>query len=268
MNLRYDKYNRRHRLARRLLISVISFIALIWAWWIVSEISATTAFPSPGETWAALVDFYNNGYVYTGSFWETVSKSLSTFLKGVLLALIIALPLGLLLGYFSLLNEFATPIVEVLKPVAPIAWAPILGIVFHSSLTAGILVVFIGIFFPLLSNVSFGVRKIDPNVIDAAETLGASKLKIFYKVLMPAAIPYVMNGLKIGLGIGWMCIVAAEMYSASGGLGYMVSVAANTGNAPMVMAAIIVIGLLGICTVSLSEQVNKIVGKWAGISNE
>jgi len=268
MSFKYDKYDKRHRFVRKLLISVVSLIALIWVWWLVSEMSATTAFPSPMETWNALVQFYNEGYTYTGSFWETIGRSMNTFLKGVGLALIIALPLGLLLGYYALLNEFASPIIEVLKPIAPIAWAPILAIVFSSSATAGVLVVFIGIFFPLLTNISFGVKNIDSSIVDAARTLGASKFAVVYKVLLPAAIPYMLNGLKIGLGIGWMCIVAAEMYSSSGGLGYMVATAGSVGDAPMVMAAIIVIGLLGMCTVSASEQLNRIVGRWVGINHD
>ncbi|MCL2295964.1 MAG: ABC transporter permease subunit, partial [Methanomassiliicoccaceae archaeon] len=171
-----------------------------------------------------------------------VSTSMSTFLKGFLLAFAVAVPVGLVLGYSKILRDFATPIIEVLRPIAPIAWAPIFMLSLGYSI-GPMLVVFIGIFFPLLTNVIFGVKKIDPSWIDAAKTLGASQFQVFYKVMMPSAIPYVMNGIKVGLGIGWMCIVAAELYASPlGGIGFYLAEQAGIGYWPGAYAALVIIG--------------------------
>ena len=125
---------------------------------------------------------------------------------------------------------------------------------------------FIGIFFPLLTNIIFGVKKIDQNLIDAAKTLGANRVQIFLKVMIPSAIPYLMNGIKVGLGVGWMCIVAAEMYSpVSIGVGYCLSSMCQNSLWPSVFAILVVIAIMGIMTTSLAEYVQKRISKRMGM---
>ena len=213
MSFVYDKHNKTHRRIRKVLIIIASLIIFVEIWWVLAIVAHTQAVPTPLQTWDALVDLYQRGDTMTKlTMWDYIASSMSTFLKGFLLALVVALPVGLILGTFRTLNEFVNPMIEVLRPIAPIAWAPILMLAINYQ-TGPMLVVFIGIFFPLLTNIIFGVRKIDNNLIDAAETLGASRMQVFVKVLVPSTIPYLMNGIKIGLGIGWMCIVAAELYA-------------------------------------------------------
>ena len=176
-----------------------------------------------------------------------------------------ALPAGLILGTFRTVNEFVNPMIEIIRPIAPIAWAPILMLAINYQ-TGPMLVVFIGIFFPLLTNIIFGVRKIEPNLVDAAETLGASRLQVFVKVLVPSTIPYLMNGIKIGLGIGWMCIVAAELYATPlGGIGFYLAEQASAGFWPGAYAAIVVIAILGLMTSGLAEYIHKFVSKRMGM---
>ena len=187
------------------------------------------------------------------------------FLKGFLLALVIALPVGLILGTFKTVNEFVNPMIEIIRPIAPIAWAPILMLAINYQ-TGPMLVVFIGIFFPLLTNIIFGVRKIEPNLIDAAETLGASSLQVFVKVLVPSTIPYLMNGIKIGLGIGWMCIVAAELYATPlGGIGFYLAEQAGQGYYEGAFAAIVIIAILGILTAGLADYIHRTISKRMGV---
>ncbi|MDR1955053.1 MAG: ABC transporter permease [Candidatus Methanoplasma sp.] len=265
--IKYDENNRYHRFARTVVISAISLSLFFLVWWAVSIIAIKPAIPTPLQTWNALVDVYLNGDRMTGiSLGKYVSSSMMTFLKGFLLALAVAVPVGLILGYSKLLRDFANPVIEVLRPIAPIAWAPIFILSLGYS-TGPILVVFVGIFFPLLTNVVFGVRKIDPNWIDAAKTLGASQLQVFYKVMMPSAIPYVMNGIKIGLGIGWMCIVAAELYATPlGGIGFYLAEQATAGNWPGAYAALVVIAILGLLTIGVADYVHRIISKRMGMA--
>ncbi|MDD2626890.1 MAG: ABC transporter permease [Candidatus Methanomethylophilus sp.] len=263
---KYDKHNKYHRAVQQTAIVIVSLVIFVEAWWVLSILANTPAVPTPGETWDALVNLVNNGDTVTDiSLWSYIGASLGTFLKGFLLALLVAVPLGLILGTFNTLNEFATPIIEILRPIAPIAWAPILILAINYTI-GPILVVFIGIFFPLLTNVVFGVSKIDSSLLDAAKTLGASRAQIFVKVMVPSTVPYIMNGVKVGLGIGWMCIVAAELYAPTlAGIGYFLSEQATLGYWPGAFAAIIVIAVLGLLTTGVAEYVHKFIAKRMGM---
>ncbi len=266
MDFEYDKNNKNHRRLRGALIIVCSLIMFVEIWWVIAIVAKTQAIPTPLETWDALMDLIKNGDPMTKlSLGDYIGSSMSTFLKGFFLALFIALPVGLLLGSFKTLNEFINPMIEIIRPIAPIAWAPILMLAINYK-TGPMLVVFIGIFFPLLTNVIFGVKKIDRNLIDAAQTLGASSGQIFRKVLFPSTVPYVMNGIKIGLGIGWMCIVAAELYATPlGGIGFYLAEQASAGYWPGAYAAIVIIAVLGLMTAGVAEYIHKFVSKRMGI---
>ena len=273
MVFKYDKHNKYHRLARSAVITVISLAVLVWVWWLASMMVPSmlglniSPIASPVDSFAALIDFIQHGdpSMEHRSFASWVGASLSTFVKGFVLALVIALPAGLIMGNYIAAREFFTPWVEVLRPIAPIAWAPVFVAVFQAA-TGSILVVFVGIFFPLLTNIIFGVQKIDPILVDAAKTLGASNAQIFMKVLVPSAIPYLMNGIKIGLGVGWMCIVAAEMYSTKvSGIGYFVKDMIDGGSYAYGFAGIIVIAVLGLLTTGVAEYISKRVSRKMGV---
>lgn len=266
MEFKYDKHNKYHRFGRTVLITIISLVAFIIIWWEVSILAHTPAIPTPLQTWNALIDLIQNGDTMTGiSLGTYIQSSMTTFIKGFLLALVVAVPLGLVLGTFKTLNEFATPVIEVLRPIAPIAWAPIFMLAINYS-TGPMLVVFVGIFFPLLTNVVFGVKKMDPQLVDAARTLGASQTQTFVKVLVPSTVPYVMNGIKIGLGIGWMCIVAAELYATPlGGIGFYLAEQATAGYWPGAYAGIVVIAILGLLTTGVADYIHRFVSKRMGM---
>ncbi|MDR2845761.1 MAG: ABC transporter permease [Candidatus Methanoplasma sp.] len=225
-----------------------------------------TTVPSPAAMWEALTYFMENGDRTTGhTLNEYVVSSFTTFIKGFLVALVVAFPLGLLLGYSNILREFASPAIDVLRPIAPVAWAPVFVVLWGYSL-GPLMVVFVGIFFPLLTSVTFGVRKIDPLWYDAAKTLGASQLQIFQKIVIPASIPFLMNGVKIGLGIGWMCIVSAELYASPvGGLGAFIVDQAAANYWPGVYVGIFLVGILGILTVGVADYLHKTLSKRMGM---
>ena len=206
-----DKNNRWHRWLRTLTITICSLVIFLLLWWDLALLVQTAAIPTPDKVWKAAVDLFTNGDAVTGiSMWANIWISLRRFLEGFALAFLVAIPIGMLMGYSKTFKEFMDPVFEILRPIAPIAWAPVL--LFATGYTWGpVLVVFIGIFFPLVSNTVFGVKKIDHSLIDAARTLGSSNTQVFYKVMFPCAVPYIMNGIRVGSGIGWMCIVASEL---------------------------------------------------------
>lgn len=272
MTFRYDKHNKYHRFARTALISAISLAVLLWVWWLASIVVKSqldfnnSPLASPQDSFAALADLINNGDpMEHRSLWSWVWSSLEKFIKGFILALVIALPLGLLMGKFKFVKEFFSPWVEVIRPIAPIAWAPIFVIIFQAT-NGSIMVVFVGIFFPLLTNIIFGVEKIDKVLIDAAKTLGASDIQVFIKVLVPSTVPYLMNGVKVGLGVGWMCIVAAELYNTTlSGIGYYVKFMIDNSSYDYAFAGIIVIAILGLLTTGVAEYISRVVSKRMGM---
>ena len=260
---RYDSDNKYCKAAKMVMCTAISLIGLYLVWEFASWYIDRTVVPTPEATWAALKDFAINGdSTAGGTMLEYMGTSFETLLKGFFLALIIAYPLGLLLGTSKTLRSLVSPALNVLRPIAPVAWAPVLVILLQSGANGAMVVVFIGVFFPLLTSVIFGVTKTDKGWIDATKTLGANKLQTFWIVTIPGSVPYLMNGIKTGIGIGWMCIVSAELYASSvGGLGNYITNQAGIGAWPYVFAGIVLIGLLGLITVTVVELLSKTVDK-------
>ena len=247
---------------------MVSLALFILFWWLVAEWGYFETIPMPQDTFAALWSLIQNGDpINKISLWTEIRSSLTTFAKGTAIALVVAIPLGLLLGYVKPLRELATPIIEVLRPVAPIAWAPIFIATKALGYTWGpALVVFMGMLFPILTSTIFGVQRIDSSWIDASKTLGASRFQIFYKIVLPASVPYVLNGFKTALGVGWMCIVAAEIYATSlGGIGFFVYSMAQNFYWDYAFAGIIVIAVLGLLTTGVAEHVSKYISKRMGM---
>jgi NitT/TauT family transport system permease protein len=196
---------------------------------------------------------------------EHIYASLKRFFMGFILAFALAVPVGLLMGRLWTADAAGKPIVELFRPIPPIAWIPIFLVVF-GIFWGPIAIVFLGIFFPILLNIQFGARSVDPTLIDAARTLGARRLDIFLKVVLPFTVPYLMTGVTVGLGIGWMCIVAAEMLGAvGGGVGYFIFATAGNSQFPYTYAGMLMIGILSILTTGVAGLVERRVSKWVGM---
>jgi len=264
--IHYDENNRKHRFVRSVVVLILSLITFVLVWWFITYMADLNAFPTPDKVFDALIKLIRDGDTMNHhTLWEYISSSFSTFLKGFAIAFAISVPLGLLLGYIGILREFTAPWIEVVRPIAPIAWAPIFIISFGLNLGPA-LVVSVGIFFPMLTSIIFGVQRIDKNWIDASKTLGAGQLQMFTKVVLPATVPYILNGMKVGLGVGWMCIVAAELYAKQlGGIGHYLLIMTDNGLWANAFAAIIVIAVLGLMTTGVAEYVSKYVSRRMGL---
>lgn len=221
--------------------------------------------PYPREVLAAFVDSFQNADVNGITMWGHIYASLKRVLAGFLLALAVALPAGLLMGRSSTSHWLGRPIVESFRPIPPLAWIPIFIVVF-GLFWGPVGVVFLGIFFPILYNVMFGSRSVDPILIDAARTLGAKKSDLFLKVVLPFTLPYLMTGITVGLGIGWMCIVAAEMLGGvGGGVGYYIADRAGSQDYEYMYAGMVVIAILGTLTTGVAGLLENRIYKWMGM---
>ena len=254
------------KLLKTLIIVIISLTAFVLVWWGLSIWANTEYLPDPGEVYTAFIKSYSQlDPGLNTTMWQNIWASLQRFVWGFLLAFVVAVPLGLLMGSSRLVETFSRPIVEVFRPIPPIAWVPILILLF-GYIMGPIITIFIGVFFPILSSVIFGVRSVDPVLIDAAKTQGAKRWHVFSKVIMPFTVPFIMTGIRIGMGIGWMCIVAAEIIGGQGGgVGFYISYQSDIGRYAYAYAGMATLAILGLLTTSLSGYIENRVNKRMGM---
>ena len=175
--------------------------------------------PSPVQIIAAVQELAVQGLPQGSRLLFHCLYSLERVGLGFVLALVAAIPLGILCGWSRLLRDMLTPVIETLRPIPPLAWIPLAILWFGIGLRSAAFIIFLGCFFPILLSTMSGVLSVDPVLISAAKTLGATRRQIFYKVLLPGATPSIFTGLRIGLGIGWMTLVAAEFTGVKSGYG-------------------------------------------------
>jgi ABC-type nitrate/sulfonate/bicarbonate transport system permease component len=264
---------------RHLIISIISLAAFIEIWalysaWLRGDppfefrhwVVTAEYIPYPWTVFHAFVGSFTVPDPFSGLYMtDHIYASLKRISIAFFLSFVTAVPLGLLLGRSRTAESISNPLVEMFRPIPPLAWVPIFLVIFK-FFWGPILIVFLGIFFPLLLNVRLGARSVDPMLVDASKTLGASRSQIFGKVIFPYSVPYMMTGIKVGLGIGWMCIVAAEMLGAvGGGVGYYIFATAGVSRYDLMYAGLVTIGLLSVLTTGVAGLVERRMYRWMGM---
>ncbi|MBI4591619.1 MAG: ABC transporter permease [Candidatus Rokubacteria bacterium] len=175
---------------------------------------------------------------------------------------VIAIPLGIAIGWWPRVNRFLGPIVEMVRPIPPIAWIPISILWFGIGMTQNVFIIMIGAFFPILINTVHGVRSIEPILIRAALNLGAPPWKLLRKVVLYGALPNIFTGLRIGLGVSWMLVVAAELVAATSGLGFMIEDARNFLRTDIIFMGMVIIGCMGILMERILRRVERALLVW------
>jgi len=239
---------------------------LIWDWFAVT---GTNHFlPRPLDIFKTLIRIIiTNERDPTGHlFSEHVVASLMRVSYGFFLAAIVAIPVGLLWGWSLYAEGLSKPIVELFRPIPPFAWIPFAIIFFRDPFDA-VFIVYLAAFFPIILSTVAGVKVVDPVLIDAAKTLGVNKPQLFTKVIVPASLPHIMTGLRIGLGIGWMAVVAAELVGVrEGGLGFYIHVMSDDyGLYENVFAGMFLIGIIGFLMITTVTHIERRLSRWAGI---
>lgn len=207
--------------------------------------------------WWITNPFFNNGPNDLGIGWNLLI-SLRRVAIGYILASIVAVPLGILIGISPVAYRAFNPYVQLLKPISPLAWLPLGLYILRDSEQTGIFIIFISSIWPTLINTAFGVANVDKDYLDVANTLGASRLRTIFKVIIPAALPNIVSGLRISMGIAWLVIVAAEMLLGTG-LGYFIWNEWNNLYIPNILVAIFIIGLVGLLLDSIFAALEKFV---------
>ncbi|MDD2218839.1 MAG: ABC transporter permease [Desulfoplanes sp.] len=255
-----------HKLVSRFSLALMTPILFLILWsWIAGRVDNQVIMPSVDAV-LDLLSQPNQDLISMGSLVTNVLVSLIRVLIGYLLAAIIAVPLGIAMGYsavtYTLFNDF----LNIFRPIPPLAWVPLVMAWFGVASLADMFevedgqwfiylsnfkysmmfIIFIGAFFPILTSAIHGVKNVNRIFIDSARVLGAGERTIFFKVLLPAAMPAIVNGMRIGLGIAWMCLVSAEMLPGSlAGIGYLITHAYTVASTDIVIAGMVSIGLVG-----------------------
>jgi len=190
--------------------------------------------------------------------------SLERVLYGFSLALLLGVPLGIAMGGSRTLRNLLYPMVNFFRPIPPLAWVPLAILWFGIGLKSAAFLIFLGAFFPILLNTCAGVLAVEPILVDAARTLDASRWNIWLKVLLPGSLPSILTGIRIGMGIGWMTLVAAELTGVRQGygLGYMIMSAHDLQRIDEIFAGMVAIGLIGLAIEWCLARLSKSLLKW------
>jgi NitT/TauT family transport system permease protein len=235
---------------KKVLLPVTLISILLGVWSLVVTRSGSAIFPTPWKVLTGTVELIGDGTMF-----DHINASLLRVAAGFLLACAVALPLGLWMGRVTLVYMTLNPIFQILRPISPIAWIPIAILWFGIGDTSPIFLIFISSVFPLVVQTATGVHSIEPRFLQAAENFGVPRWKLYLKVIWPAALPQVIVGMRISLGVAWLVVVAAEMIALRSGLGYMIIDARNAGNRyDLVVSGMVVIGLIGLLLDALMRR--------------
>lgn len=251
-------------LARRLLRRLLRLglpLVLLLAWQYVSTqvLDETTRMllPPPTAVAAAAWELTTSGDLFR-HLYDSLRREFTAFAWALS-----AIPLGVAMGWWPRVNEQLDSLVEVLRPIPPLAWIPLSILWFGVGDTQNQFIIFLGIFFPILLNTVTGVRGVEPNLVRAARCLGGGEAAVLRRVVLRAALPQIVTGIRIGLGVGWMALVAAELVGANSGLGFLINDARTLLRTDIVIVGMIAIGLVGLALDVLIRTVSRHVAPWS-----
>ncbi len=235
-------------------LPVLTTAFLVAAWHYGVVLSHTTIFPSPWDVVLGLRELAHKGLL-----WSYMRDSLYRASVGYVLATLLGVPIGIVLGWYTLAAATFNPLIQMLRPISPLAWMPLAVIWFGVSDLAPIFLIFLGAFFPIVVSTMNSVRNVPPMFIHAGRNFGLTPAALFRRVLFPAVLPQVLGGLRIALGIAWLVLVAAEMIAVDSGLGYLIIDSRNAGKRyDLVVAGMLAIGVIGLGLDTAARQVERL----------
>jgi len=224
------------------LLPVLTGLVFLSLWSAAVRLSGTTVFPSPRAVAAGLLELQRRGVAF-----PYMRDSILRVAVGFLLAAAAGIPLGLFLGRSRAAFAVANPLIQVLRPISPLAWIPIAIVLFGIGNKAAVFLIVLGAFFPVLLSTTSAAQSVPEIYLRAGRNFGLSPAALFLRVVLPAALPRILLGLRVGLGVAWLVVVAAEMIAIDSGLGYLIIDSRNAGKRyDLVVAGILLIGTIGL----------------------
>jgi len=226
-------------------ISALTLVGVLLLWWAVtaSELIEPLFLPSPAAVLQKGWLLATQGYM-DATLWQHLAASLGRIGLALLFAVLFAIPVGIAIGHNRVAQGILDPLIEFYRPIPPLAYLPLIVIWCGIGETSKVLLIYLAIFAPIAIATATGVRTVDPAKLRAAQSLGATRWQLIRHVIVPSALPEILTGIRIGLGVGWSTLVAAELIAATSGLGFMVQSAAQFLVTDVVVLGILVIALI------------------------
>jgi NitT/TauT family transport system permease protein len=241
---------------------------LLLGWHLAVQAGMTRLIPSPAEVAEYMVDFVVGG-IWDDAFSATMHlhlwASVQRVYGGFALAAMVAVPLGLLIGRVPVVAQLFDPFLQLMRPIPVTAWLPLSMILFGLGSKSAFFLVFLGAFYPILLNTVFGVRSVEPRLFEAASMLGCRGNAQFFRVVLPAALPSIFTGLRLGLGLAWFVIVVGEMTGVPQGLGAVIMDGRTLSRTELVICGMIVIGIAGFISDRLVVMLMNRLLRWSPI---
>jgi NitT/TauT family transport system permease protein len=251
---------------RNPLVGAVFPVAMVALWHFLTYGQKYSLIPPPSDVALELYDLAFGG-IYDDAYSHTLLThllaSLSRVYGGFAIAAVVAVPLGLLIGRVAVVRRALDPTLQVLRPVPVTAWLPLSMIMFGLGPRSAFFLVCLGAFYPILLNTIFGVRSVDPRLFEAASMLGCKDTAQFYRVVLPASLPAIFTGLRLGLGFAWVVIVVGEMTGVQTGLGAIIMEARQLSRTEIVICGMIVIGIAGFISDRLVVLLGKRLLRWS-----
>lgn len=261
-----EKQEKLHLKRMLLIVSCVSILLFFAIWYMAVTLEWVNPkyVSSPVEVFKTFIYKLSNknpdGSVLSVHIWS----SLKLALTGYGVALIVGIPAGLAMGYFKTIDNLVTPIFEIIRPIPPIAWIPLVTMWLGLGTTAKGFIIFLSAVIPCVINSYTGIKMTKPVLINVAKTCGASKWKIFTSVCIPAAMPMVFVGMRVSIGNAWTTLVGAELLAATSGLGYMIQLGRTVVRPDIIMVGMITIGVIGAVLYAMLGWVEAKALKWRG----
>ena len=227
---------------QRVILPLLVGVLFITGWHVAVRVSGTDIFPTPQEVLQGLLELAKQGVLL-----KYIVSSLFRVTWGFLLAILVGVPFGLILGWNRHAAMAFNPLIQIFRPISPIAWIPVAILWFGVTDVSPVFLIFLASVFPITVSSMAAVQNMQPVYVRAARNFGLNNLQLFRKVIFPACLPQIFTGLRIALGIAWLVVVAAEMIAVNSGLGYLIIDARNAGKRyDLVVAGMVMIGLIGL----------------------
>ncbi|RKG54275.1 taurine ABC transporter permease TauC [Acinetobacter cumulans] len=248
-----------------LIVSIGSVLSLLVLWFVVTtlKIIPELFLPSPAAVWQKFIEVSQQGFM-KATLWQHLAESIGRVFSALIAAIVIGVPLGLWMGLNKWVRAVFDPLVELLRPIPPLAYLPLLVIWFGIGETTKVLLIFFSILAPIIISSAHGVISHQKNRERAALSLGATRLQVLQYVILPTALPHILTGVRIGLGVGWSTLVAAELVAADRGIGFMVQSAAQFLITDTVILGIIVIAIVAVSFELFLRWLQKQLAPWYG----
>jgi NitT/TauT family transport system permease protein len=231
---------------------VVGVVSLL-AWDLAVRVTRNDLFPGPWQVVLGIVELIRKGLLL-----KYIVASLFRVTWGFGLAVLVGVPIGLFLGWFRMAYQAFNPIIQVLRPISPIAWIPLAILWFGVSDAAPVFLIFLASVFPITVSATAAVQELQPVYLRAARNFGLGRTQLFSQVILPATLPRILTGVRIALGVAWLVVVAAEMIAVNSGLGYLIIDARNAGKRyDLVVAGMLVIGVIGLVLDLLIRQLER-----------